>query len=430
VGEREVVWVGKPGFTTADLEQLFWAPLPAHLFAEGADWQMVADDSAWTGTLPGFGPFQIVEWGAETVRLERNSSSFEYIGDEGTIDEITFRVIAEPADAVAALRSGECDVLDSSYHLESRAELLSGLQSDTTYQVLAGQSDSWMQLVFGIQPASYDDYYNPVYGDRPDIFGDVRVRQAIAACLDRDALQAAVYNGLAEIWPSFVSPEKSQLDETGGILYDPAEAVRLLEEAGWQDHDGDAATPRQAWTIGNVPQGTSLQLNLYLDQSALSEALAAVIEDSLAQCGIGVTPVSLAPSELYAPGPEGVLFGRQFDLVLLAWAPMDEPDCALYESWQVPNDENQWIGTNIAGLVESLYDAACNDATLALPGGAAGALGRAEAIYLDTLPAIPLFSVPQVIVASADLCAREAVLSEVNFFSQLADASLGGVCSE
>ncbi len=430
VDEQAVVWVGKPGYTTADLAQLFWVPLPAHLFADGADWQTVADDPAWAGALPGFGPFQIVEWGAEAIRLGRNSFGFEYIDNEDGIAELTFRVIAEPAAAVAALQSGECDVLDSSYHLESQSELLSGLQSDAAYQVIAGQSASWLQLVFGIQPASYDDYYNPAYGDRADIFGDVRTRQAIAACLDRRSLQGAVYGGLAEIWPSFVSPVASQLDGASGIVYDPAEAARLLEEAGWLDHDGDPATPLQAWTIGNVPQGTPLELNLYLDPSVLSAALAGVVQQSLAQCGIGVTPVSLAPSELYAPGPEGVLFGRQFDLALLAWAPMHEPDCALYESWRIPAAENQWIGTNIAGLAEDAYDAACSDAALALPGGAADALRQAETVYTDLLPAIPLFSAPQVIVTSAALCASEGVLTEAGFFSQLAGATLGGACGQ
>jgi peptide/nickel transport system substrate-binding protein len=429
--ERTIIWTGKPGFTTADLERLFWMPLPAHLFPEGSDWQSTAADPVWTGALPAFGPFQVLEWGAEAVRLGRNSYGITYVDDAQTINELTLQVVAERADAVAALQSGECDVLDSSYQLASQADLLSELGSDARYRVIVGQTDSWTQLVFGIWPASYDDYYNPVYGDRPDFFGDARTRQAIAACMDRGALQEAVYGGLAEIWPSFLSPGESQLPAGDGITYDPAEAARLLGEAGWVDHDQDPATPLQAWGIGNIPQGTSLQLDLYYDQTALSESIAAFVEQSLAQCGIGVKPVSMAPGELYAPGPEGVLFGRRFDLALMAWAPMDEPDCALYESWREPDADNQWIGTNISGLAVEAFDAACTDAGLALPGAEADALRQAEVVYLDALPAIPLFSEPRVIVTTTALCLPEGKWTETEFFHHLAEAALGGeACGE
>ncbi|MCB2209301.1 hypothetical protein KQH62_00265 [bacterium] len=428
--ERTIVWVGKPGFTTPEAERFFWPPLPAHLFAEGADWQSITDDPVWAGGVPAFGAFQIVNWGAETIRLQRNSYGITYVDEEQRIDEITLQMVAEPAGAVAALQSGECDVLDRSYALEFQADLLSELEASADYQMVVGQAESWMQLVFGIQPASYDDYYNPVYGDRPDIFGDARTRQAIAACLDRNTLQEAVYGGLAESWPSFLPQEKSQLAEGEGIVYDPAEAARLLAETGWVDHDEDQATPLQAWGIGNIPQGTSLQMDLYHDQTVLSNDIAGIVQQSLMQCGIGVNSVSLSPGELYAPGPDGPLFGRQFDMALMAWAPMEAPDCALYESWQVPTTENQWIGTNIAGLATEAYDAACVDAGLALPESAAGAVHNAETAFLDALPAIPLFAEPRVIVTTMALCLPEGEWTEADFFTQLSQATLGGSCGE
>lgn len=45
--------------------------------------------------------------------------------------------------------------------------------------------------------------------------------------------------------------------------------------------------------------------------------MANLIVQNLADCGIAVTHTSLPAEELYAPGPDGVLFGRQFDMRLL-----------------------------------------------------------------------------------------------------------------
>ena len=85
---------------------------------------------------------------------------------------------------------------DQSYHLERDAETVASLQADPEATLLVEQTSSWLQVAFGIKPASYDEYYNPLYGDRPDFFGDSRTRQAIASCLDREAIQEAIYAGL------------------------------------------------------------------------------------------------------------------------------------------------------------------------------------------------------------------------------------------
>ncbi len=55
--------------------------------------------------------------------------------------------------------------------------------------------------------------------------------------------------------------------------------------------------------------------------------MAASIQESLGQCGIDVAVTALPADELYAPGPEGLVFGRQFDLTLIAWQAMPDLDC-------------------------------------------------------------------------------------------------------
>jgi peptide/nickel transport system substrate-binding protein len=406
----EVLWVGRPGFTTADIESLFWQPLPAHLFAADADWYAIANDPVWSAPMPALGRYQVADWGEDGVRLVQNDQSATAEASVLPYGEVDLRVIPDLADAVAALAAGTCDVLDASYRLARDAETLSEIQANADLRVLTAQTASWTQLVFGIQPASYDEFYNPLYGDRPDFFGDARTRQAFGACLDREAIRAAVYGGLAELWPSFVSQTDSVLAEGQGLAYDPALGGQLLESVGWRDHDLDPATPLQAWYIGNIPVGTPFSLTLYTDPSVLGQQVAAIIQRSLGECGIEITPVTQPINQLYASGPEGPLFGRQFDLALIGWSPAPGLDCSLYESSQMPTEANNWIGTNIAGLADAAYDAACVDASLALPSEGPDALNQAELQYHSSMPAVPLFSAPETMAVSREACAAVSAL--------------------
>lgn len=405
--EYEILWTGVPGFSTANIEDLFWQPVPPYPFAADAAWDVIAGDPIWSDLIISLGPYQMGAWTDDNKKLVRNEF---YNGPDLEYGEINFKLVPNREDALAAFSDGTCDLLDQSYHFEQDEEALSALQADPESVVLVEQTSSWSQLVFGIKPASYDDYYNPAVGDRPDLFGDARTREAIATCLDREAIQEVVYAGLAELWPSFVSPAESTLSAEQQLVHDSAQAIQLLEAVGWRDHDLDPSTPLQAWYVPNIPVNTSFNIALYVDPSTLSQQVAALVQSSLGECGIEVTPVTLPTGQLYAAGPEGVLFGRQFDLALIGWAPLSEMDCAIYEGDQIPSQGNQWIGTNIAGLSEALYDGVCTEASLALPNEWATALNLAESEYLNSLPAVPLFSVPETVIVNHGACSAVANL--------------------
>ena len=110
-------------------------------------------------------------------------------------------------------------------------------------------------------------------------------------------------------------------------------------------------------------------------------------------------------------GAEGVLFGRQFDLACnRLGAPLLSRIVLYMKATKSPSQENQWVGTNIAGWSEALYDQACKAASLALQDEQAGALNLAEAQFLSGLPAIPLFSVPEVVAVKSSACAAVGAL--------------------
>jgi hypothetical protein len=94
----------------------------------------------------------------------------------------------------------------------------------------------------------------------------------------------------------------------------------------------------------------------------------------------------------------------------------------------MPAEENYWIGTNIAGLLNESYDSACSDAVLALPDEKGQAERTAELAYLNNLPAVPLFSIPKTIVLPVDHCADREISSEKAFFENISTFGIDEIC--
>jgi len=79
------------------------------------------------------------------------------------------------------------------------------------------------------------------WNHRSPFFSDVRVRRALTLALDRRSLAAA--ESYPDVVPLFDVPLSPGLLRSGDypdpLPFDPAEAMRLLDEAGWRDEDGD-----------------------------------------------------------------------------------------------------------------------------------------------------------------------------------------------
>lgn len=376
--DQTLVWTGIPGFTPASAADFFWLPMPSHLLEE-LPVEETAETEAAALMPVGWGAYRLVEWArGEALRLEENP---HYARSEAALpafDKVNYLVIPELDQALGKLAAGECDVLDKTYRLETldKAALEDLGQSAT---LVAEDFEPVMQLVFGIQPASYDAGYNAWTSERQDFFGNPAVRKAVAACVNGEPLaQAIMADRLPEsinlpTWPSS-SPE------------DPAQ---LLADAGWQPNPDDPDGPRVAdSTNTDVLPGTVFTVTLLTGQSERDQAAAGLISARLRErCGIEALVQSLASAELYAPGPEGPLFGRNFDLALVNWQTRSGRICELYQANAIPNGSNNWIGTNLAGFADEAYDRECRQYSISLDGSP----GCGECLALTNgLPYIPL----------------------------------------
>jgi peptide/nickel transport system substrate-binding protein len=406
---QTIQWWSKPGFIDPAYFTNFWPPAPEHIWGQFPANQLSTIDVASRSPL-GWGPYVIQEWvAADHITLTKNPYYFRTADGYPKFDSLTFRFITNPDTALSELVAGRCDILDPSIRLDNHAGLLQEMQSGE--QALAfftpGMTIEWLGL--GVFPATYDDGYDTQFQkDRQDIFSDAHTRQGIAYCLDRQTVVDTVLFGETTVPSTYVPVEHPLYDPNiDAIPFDPAVGISLLEQAGWRDTDGNPATARLAVSVTNVAPGTPLQLNYYSTTATQRRQVVDILTQSLAQCGIGLNVQYFSQNDLYAPGPNGLLFGRRFDLIEYAMGVNSiEPPCGWFTSDEIPTASNSWIGTNVTGYQNEQYDAACRTAQLSLPDEQAyiDSYRQTQVLFSTELPAIPLYYRLRVSAARPDLC--------------------------
>jgi peptide/nickel transport system substrate-binding protein len=156
-----------------------------------------------------------------------------------------------------------------------------------------------------------------------------------------------------------------------------------------------------------VRDGTNFEVTLITTGAAQRRQASSILAASLAQCGVKVEVETMDAASLYAPGPEGVLFGRNFDLAEFAMGTTAmEPACEWFTSSQVPMEANHWVGTNVSGYANPVFDAACQDFQASLPDDE-NHLEKAAAvqeIFTQDLPVIPLYWRLKTAAARMEVC--------------------------
>jgi peptide/nickel transport system substrate-binding protein len=188
--------------------------------------------------------------------------------------------------------------------------------------------------------------------------------------------------------------------------FNPASGNEILEDVGWLDHDNNPSTPRQALGVTNVPADTPLILDYYTTSATQRHQVAEIFAQSLAECGIGLNVIYMNASDFYAQGPTGPLFGRQFDLAQYAMGVNSlEPQCSWFISSQIPNEENNWIGTNVSGYQNPVFDGACLKALQTVSTDPEYAFHQeAQAPFAADLPSVPLYLRLKVAATRPDFC--------------------------
>ncbi len=142
----------------------------------------------------------------------------------GNVTRLEFIPITSAATRIAALLSGEVDLIDS-----APIQDLERLKSDPSITVTALTELRTAFIAFNRRETLPDGRANP--------FNDLRVRQAFEASIDRDLINQRMMRGLARPSGSLIAPDiagySAELDTYEKA--DPEKSKALLKEAGYDN---------------------------------------------------------------------------------------------------------------------------------------------------------------------------------------------------
>src|ERR1700733_13611045 len=228
------------------------------LFTSPASFEKAGKDWAKVATLPaaGTGPFRITRI---VPRQEADLARWDGYWDasrKAKVDQVVLMPVPEANSRLAALRSGQLDWIEV-----------------PPPDGIASLKSAGFAITTGSYPHVWPWFYNIGAANSP--FKDVKVRQALNYCIDRDGL-VSLLNGTAEPsvgWlkasdPNFGTPQNR-------YTFDPARGKKLLAEAGFTP-DKPLAFKAMISTSGSG-QMSPLPMNEFIQQN-LKEA-----------CGVDVT---------------------------------------------------------------------------------------------------------------------------------------------
>ncbi len=407
------VWTGLPGFFDSTYQVEVYSPLPRHIMEQYTPADLVTQFDAqklWVGT----GPYILDEWTkGEQITAHKNPNYWQ--ADKGLphFDNLVFRFTGGDANAaIAAILAGECDIVDQTTALDGQSQLLLQLQAKGQINPTFVTGTTWEHADFNIQPVesivnsgAFSGWVASGTTDGP--FGDVRLRQAIIQCIDRQALVDTALYGQSVVIDTYLPPNHPLFAaDAKHWAYDPTAAAALLDEVGWKDTDNDPATPRVAQGVKGVPDNTPLSFAYESTTAALRQQVTQLVAQNLKGCGIDAKINLMPASQWFAAGPDGKLYGRLYDLGEFAWVTGVQPPCDLYLSTQLPTAANGWSGQNNAGFHDADYDKACNTQLQSLPGEPAYEQGAKDAqrIFAEQVAVAPYFLRLKLAATRPDMC--------------------------
>jgi ABC-type transport system substrate-binding protein len=244
----------------------------------------------------GSGPFRFEQWKTDQfITLHRYEDYWE---GPPNYKRYYFRIIPDLLTQEMEFYAGTVDSYSVQPHQVER------LQSDRRYQSFSGTS-------FGYTYIGYNMRRKP--------FDDPRVRRALGMAIDVNKIIHYVLYGQGErITGPFVKQTDYYNQDIKPLAYDPAGALKLLEEAGWRrGNDG--------WL---EKDGKRFQFTLITNSgNDLRKAILAIAQDAWKQIGIDVRTDILEWSVFI----QNRVDKADFDALILGWQMGIEPD--LYQIW-------------------------------------------------------------------------------------------------
>jgi peptide/nickel transport system substrate-binding protein len=287
-------------------------------------------NEAWTLDTPltelvGNGPYIVTDYQPNvSVTMSRNPYYYGY-DPAGTqlpyYDTYISAIVTNSDVSMLKFRNGETDCYG--LRAEDIAILLpEGPAKGFTVNVTKdpGYGTTWFLINQDIGLADGTE------AEKREVYRNVKFREAMAHCIDKETMIQNVLNGLGgPQWSpvSVPSPFYAGRDYYGGPItennavifeYDPAKAAALLDEIGVIDADGDG--------YRDLPSGAPLTMEINTNDNTTRSASCQILVDDWQAIGLDVTFQIVDFNTLVDR-----LFGSSGDLIYLGLTGGDEPNC-------------------------------------------------------------------------------------------------------
>lgn len=267
------------------LEDFWWAPLPKHLLENVAPSEL--RNAPFNRQPVGSGPYKVVERRAnERIVLERNPDYPEGLGGPPPAQRIVLRVIPEPSTMLTELTTGGVHV-----DIPVTPDQTETIEKNQNLKLFAFPGRSLWYI-------GWNNSREP--------FTDPNVRRALALGINRQEVIDALLFGQGEIATSTVPPWHPLYPENVRPLpFDPEEAGRLLDAAGWRDSNGDGIRDKN---------GRPLRFEMMSSDATLNRSVVEQLQAQYRRIGVQVVPRTLEFQTMLAQHK-----ARDFDAVFSSW---------------------------------------------------------------------------------------------------------------
>jgi len=312
---------------------LFEYVLPEHVLGDAPDMNSADFNRSPVGT----GPFMVEEWVPGDYIILIPNPFYREVG-KPYLDQLIFKIVPSRETGVSMLKTGEVEVM-----WDLVADQIPQIEEEDHLNLWVSPSINIERLILNLaHPA----------------LGDIKVRQAINAAIDKQQIVDAFLFGQGKLINSPIPIGWAADDSIPLSDFDPTVANELLDEAGWFDSDGDGIREKD---------GVVLQLTIMSTSgNSLRERIEQVLQAELKTVGIDLQINNVASSVLFGSwADDSPRATGNFDMMLYATGPKIDPDAHLFSyfhSSQIPSDENGGKGANYSHYSNPEVDAALDAA--------------------------------------------------------------------
>jgi peptide/nickel transport system substrate-binding protein len=312
-------------FKGADASQMIHfndlMPLPEHVYSKGNF------KNDYNSTAVSSGPYRLVRrLPGKEILVERRE---DYWGTKPYVKNVLFKVINDAATAWNATKHGDVDetmISSDVWAMESKRPELQRMIEFRRFYMLSYNYVAW--------------------NGRDPLFADKRVRRALGMCVDVPSIINNLYHGTARPVSGPFTPDEWAFNPAVPVLpFDPLQAKRILNDAGWFDSNGDGILDKD---------GKPFKFDFFIFAGGSTGLpFAQLFQEELKKVGVDMHVVQLDPALLIQR-----VIGGNFQAAYMSWDLDPDPDpFPQFHSSQIPPK-----GQNFVYYINPVADKLIEDA--------------------------------------------------------------------